>query len=99
MADEETRRQLETLIALFKLVHRDEIERARVAIRTDKVNAAILDGSRKFTAAGKLRTAVMKKSGVGSSTFSDRIADLIEMGVLEKQGGGPTTEYRATGLI
>lgn len=98
MADTEND-QLSTLIALFKLAHREQIDGARAAIRADKVNAAILDGTKKLTPAGKLKTAVMKKTGTGSSTFNERVAELLTLGVLEKQGGGPTTQYRSTGLI
>jgi hypothetical protein len=97
MAD--TENGLDTLIALFKLAHREEIEAARTAIRADKVHAAILDGAKKWTPAGKLKTAVTKKTGKGGTTFADRVAELLETGALEKQGGGPTTEYRSTGLV
>lgn len=71
----------------------------RISIRADKANAAILDGSKKLTPAAKLKTAVMKKTSIGASTFSERVAALIELGLLEKQGAGPATQYKATGLI
>lgn len=99
MTDPSVTRQLDTLIALLKLAHRDDIERARDAIRSDSINAAVLDGAKRWTAAARLKTVVMKKTRAGSTTVGDRIADLIAMGVLEKQGGGPTTEYRSTGLV
>lgn len=99
MESSDTTRQLDTVIALLKLAHRDDIERARDAIRSDIINAAVLDGARKWTPAAKLKTVVMKKTRAGSSTVADRIAELIAIGVLEKQGGGPTTEYRSTGLV
>ena len=97
--DQDVANQVRELVALFKLAHRDEIDRARAAIRSDRVNAAVLDGAKKWTPAGKLRTAVAKKTGVGSTTFNERVAELLAAGVLEKDGGGPTTKYRATGLI
>jgi SepF-like predicted cell division protein (DUF552 family) len=99
MENDEVGKKLDTIISVLRIAHRTEIEAARASIREDKVNAAILDGAKKLTPAGKLRTAVMKKTGTGASTFNARIVELLELGVLEKEGGGPTTQYRATGLI
>jgi hypothetical protein len=98
MTDELVER-LDRVIRILQLAHGDAIDRARTRIRSDKVNAAILDGARKWTPAGKLKAAVTKKTGTGATTFAERVADLLDNGGLEKQGGGPTTEYRATGLI
>jgi hypothetical protein len=87
------------LIAIQQIAHRDVLDSARATIRGDKVNAAILDGAKEWTSSGKLSAAVRKKTGTGTSTFKSRVAELVEGGLLEKHGGGPTTEYRATGLI
>jgi hypothetical protein len=91
--------RLDRLTAITRIAHADAIERAKVKIRSDKVNAAILDGAKKWTPAAKLKTAVTKKTGAGQTTFSARVADLLDGALLEKRGGGATTEYRATGLI
>ena len=99
MDTQTTESQLEKVIALLKLAHREEIGRARDDIRSNKIRAAVLDGTKKWTPAGKLKASVVKKTGAGSSTVNERIAELLLMGVLDKRGGGPTTEYRATGLI
>jgi S-adenosylmethionine:diacylglycerol 3-amino-3-carboxypropyl transferase len=96
---EEVVERLDRLTALIKIAHADAIERTRERIRADKVNAAILDGSQKWTPSGKLSSAVTKKTRTGTSTFKSRVADLLDGGLLEKRGGGPTTEYKATGLI
>ena len=53
----------------------------------------------KWTPSGKLSSAITKKTKTGTSTFKSRVADLLDGGLLEKRGGGPTTEYKATGLI
>lgn len=99
MENDEVGKKLDTIISILQIAHRTEIEGTRASIREDKVNAAILDATKKLTPAGKLKTAVMKKTGTGASTFNARIAELLDLGVLEKEGGGPTTQYRATGLI
>jgi hypothetical protein len=91
--------RLDQIAAILRLAHRDAIERTRTAIRSDKVNAAILDGSTKWIAAGKLQAAVVSKTKTSSRTVQFRIADLLVDGLLEKRGGGPTTEYKASGLI
>jgi Fic family protein len=96
---EEVNKRLDTIIAILQLAHREQIENARTAIRADKVNAAILDAAKKETPAGKLIAAVKLKTKQSRPTITRRIADLIEEGVLEKSGGGPTTAYRATGLV
>lgn len=49
--------------------------------------------------AGKLQAAVAKKTKAATRTIQERIADLMAQGVLDKRGGGPTTEYKASGLI
>ena len=63
------------------------------------VKEAVLPFSRFRTPAGKVVAEVKKKTGQSPATISRRIASLIEQGVVEKQGGGPATQYRSTGLI
>lgn len=99
MTNEDIGRRLDTIIGILQLAHREAIENARTAIRDDKVNAAILDVATKWTPAGKLRSAVKQKTKQSSATISRRLATLVDHGVLEKSGGGPTTAYRATGLV
>lgn len=91
--------RLDRIAALLQLAHRDAIESARNFIRADKVNAAILDATAKLTPAGKVLAEVKKKTGQSPATISRRLAALIDEGVVEKHGGGPATQYRATGLI
>lgn len=99
MTNEDLADRLDKIIAILQLAHRDEIDNARATIRSDKVNAAILDGSRAWTPAGQLTSDVMSKTNQSGATINRRINELIAMGVLEKQGGGPATQYRASGLI
>ena len=97
-SNDEILERLDKLVAIQQLVHREALENARVSIRADKVNAAILDATTKLTPAGKVVADVKKKTGQSPATISRRIASM-ELGVVEKQGGGPATQYRSTGLI
>jgi Fic family protein len=98
-SNDEILERLDKLVAIQQLVHREALESARVSIRADKVNAAILDTTTKLTPAGKVVADVKKKTGQSPATISRRIASLMELGAVEKQGGGPATHYRSTGLI
>lgn len=99
MTNEDVVQRLDTVIAVLKLAHREEIEQARAAIRSDKVNAAILDGAGDWAAAGALTKSVARETKQSDRTVRGRVAELVEDGVLAKRGGGPTTEYKTTGLI
>jgi Fic family protein len=99
MTNDDIAQRLDTIIAILQLAHRGEIDATRTEVRADKVNAAILDATRSWTPAGKLTNAVKTKTKQSPATVSRRINDLLGMGLLEKQGGGPATEYRSTGLI
>lgn len=99
MADEEVLRRLDRIAAILELAHREEIASAREAMRSDAANAAILDAAKGWTPAGKLTKAASKRAGQTPRSIQNKIAALIEQGLLEKTGGGPTTAYRTTGLI
>ena len=98
MTDEVIER-LDRLTAITRIAHADAIERTKERIRSDKVNAALLDGAKKWVPAAALQKKVATKTKAATRTIQERIADLLAAGLLEKRGGGPTTEYKATGLI
>jgi Fic family protein len=91
--------RLDRIVAILQLANRDQIEATRASIRSDKVNAAILDNAKGWTGSAKLVEAVKTKTKQSYPTINRRINDLLAVGVLEKQGGGRTTEYRSAGLI
>ena len=91
--------RLDRLISVLQLAHADSIAGARATIRSDKVNAALLDAAAKWTPAVKLQTTVASKTKASKRTIQERIADLVLRGVLEKRGATRTTEYKASGLI
>jgi Fic family protein len=97
--EEEILARLDKLVAIQQLVHREALDNARTSIRADKVNAAILDATSKLTPAGKVVTEVKRKTGQSPATINRRIAALMELGLVERQGGGPATQYRSTGLV
>lgn len=63
MTNEHVVQRLDVLIALLRLAHREEIERAREAIRGDKVNPAILDGAVDWVGAGRLNPPWRRRRG------------------------------------
>lgn len=98
-AEDEILARLDKLVAIQQLVHRDALESARASIRSDRVNTAILDATAKLIPAGKVVTEVKKKTGQSPATIKRRIVALMELGLVERQGNGPATQYRSTGLV
>jgi Fic family protein len=98
-AEEEILARLDKLVAIQQLVHRDALERARASIRSDKVNTAILDATAKLTPAGNVLNEVRLKTGQSPATINRRISALMDLGLVERHGGGPATQYRSTGLV
>jgi|SRR5450759_307968 len=99
MSDAEIVARLDTLIAITRLAHADRIDEVRNATRADPINAAILDMAVDWTAAGELKGSVAKALDQSDRTVARRVSDLLADGLLEQQGAGPSTKYRATGLI
>ena len=99
MDNHEVLARLDTIIAITKLANREALDAARNEILADGVNRAILSSASRWVPAGTLQKTVARKTGAATRTVRDRIADLLAHGLLEKAGGGPTTSYRATGLI
>lgn len=99
MTNEEIGRRLDKIIAILQLAHYETIEASRATLRSDKTNATILGLTTKESPAGKLIQSVKQKTGESESTIKRRIATLVDLGALERSGGGPTTSYKATGLV
>jgi Fic family protein len=99
MAEQDIVSRLDRLIGILELAHRDDIQRAREAIRSDKTYAAVLALTANETPAGKLSKAVQQKTKQSPKTVQRRIADLIELGALERIGAGGSVKYKATGLV
>ncbi len=97
-AEDEIVQRLDKVIAILQLAHGDAIEESRLKIRSDTTYRAILDATRQWAGAARVQAAATK-AGAARSTTSRKIAELIELGMLEKKGGGKAIEYRSTGLI
>jgi hypothetical protein len=97
--NEEILFRLDKIIAILQLAHYESIDAARAKVRSDKTNAIIVALTAKESPAGELIRAVRQKTGESDSTVKRRIATLVDLGVSERSGGGPTTAYKATGLV
>jgi Fic family protein len=98
-AETEVLQRLDKIIAILQIAHKDEIDRARLEITADKVDAAILDAAAKETLAGKVVKVAAAKAKVSDRAVQKHIAELLGRGLLEKSGGGYMTTYKTTGLI
>lgn len=99
MDDDELAKKLDALITVTKLANWGAIAETRTHVRADLINGAILDASTDWIRSGTMQKAVAKQTKSGTRTVRDRIGSLVTMGALETRGGGPTTEYKACGLI
>jgi hypothetical protein len=92
--------RIDHLTRVLELALAPQLEAARASLRRDPIDAAILDAAAGgWKSPGKLQQQVEKRSGKKKRTVQDRIASLTDRGFLEKQGGGPTTEYRTNPVV
>jgi hypothetical protein len=91
--------RLDRILGVLSLAFADQIGAARDRIRANPIAAATLDVAVDWTAAGALQDAVIATTEAGKSTVRAKLAELVSLGALEVRGGGPSTEYRSTGLI
>jgi Fic family protein len=99
MADDETIRRLDTMIAILRLAYSRQIEETRTKIRADDVSGALLDATENdFVGAGELKKTIADATKQSEKTVQRRIADLLALGALEKRPTGAAA-YRSTGLI
>jgi hypothetical protein len=89
--------QLDTIISLLKLTNREALSAVREAL--DDVSKELLDAAAEPVAVGKLKKDVAKATSQSEKTVQRRIADLLAMGALAKDGGGSSATYRTSGLI
>lgn len=99
MGNSEITDRLDTIIALIKLAHRESLASVRQDLMDD-VSGAVLDATAGGpVGAGSLKTKVAKATGQSEKTVQRRIAELVALGALAKDGAGPSVTYRSTGLI
>jgi Fic family protein len=92
--------KLDLLISLLRIAHREPIEAARDHVLSDKVNGAVLQVARRgWIEAGELKKVTASKTKTSKPTIERRIAELVELGALERAGAGGHVRYRATSLF
>jgi hypothetical protein len=92
--------RLDSLMALLTLAHGDAIGRTRERLRSDPLNAVVLDiTSEDWVAAGALVEAVKRETGRSPATVRRRVAELAAMGVLRSRGATSNRAYRARGIV
>jgi hypothetical protein len=91
--------RLDRIAAILQLAHREAIAQAGLDVRSDPVNASILDELEDWTRSSELQARVAERTGTTTRTVRRRIQVLLSMQAIEQRGGGPATEYRATNLI
>jgi hypothetical protein len=100
MADDRIANRLDTIIALLKLAHQDTLTRVRNDLLKDDVSAAVLERTETDAGgAGALKKEIAKATGESERTVQRRLADLVAMGALAKEGARSNVSYRSTGLI
>ena len=92
--------RLDLMLAVLQLAHHDAITRAAVELRSDPVNAAILDVcAEEWVAAAQLKAKVRERTAASDSTLKARLALLVARRAIQRRGATHTTAYRALGLI
>jgi ATP-dependent Zn protease len=89
--------QLDTIISLLKLTNRDALSAAREKL--DDVSKALIEATAEPVVVGKLKKDVAITTVQSEKTVQRRIAELVVMGALAKDGGGSSATYRSTGLL
>jgi hypothetical protein len=92
--------RLDRLTAILELALAPQLAEGRAAVRADEIDAAILDAaSVEWTRAGDLQKAVATKTGKKERAIQGHVGDLVDRGLLMKDGGGPKVRYRTNGVI
>jgi Fic family protein len=92
--------KLDLLISLLRIAYREPIEAAREELLSDRVKKEILIAARRdWIDAGALKKVAVAKSKASKPTVERRIAELLELGALERTGAGGHVNYRATALF
>lgn len=101
MADPEILRRLDLMQATLELAFKPQLDPARTEVRSDDINAAILDllDTKSWTASTEIQQKAAKAAGVKERAVRGRLTDLVEARVLDVQGSERAREYRRTGLV
>lgn len=101
MADSELLRRLDLMQATLELAFKPQLDEVRAEVRSDAVNAAILDATSvsDWSASTDVQKAAAKASKVKERAIRSRLPVLVEKHYLEMRGTERAREFRRTGLV
>jgi hypothetical protein len=92
--------RLDQILAVLRLANAEALNATSARMRAEPAKNAALDAcADDWVGAGELTKAVMAKTNLGNSTVRGHIADLLTAGALARDGSGPKTRYKSTGVI
>lgn len=97
-SNDEIVERLDKLIALMSIAYSDQIETLRAEVKQGDRGKVLDSCPADWTPAAAARAAA-KKAGVSEANFKAKIAELVEMGHVERRGATKSVEYRRRGVI
>lgn len=92
--------RLDRLVTLLELALAPQLAEARLTVRADGLDAAILDAAAgDWTEAAKLRDAVAAATGKKERAIQIHVGELINKRFLLRRGSGNYVEYRTSEVI
>ena len=95
----EISRKLDSLISLYKIGVKKELDAFTDKIKKDKVSLKILEMADGSLSSGELREKISQLVKVSEVTVSRRLSELSDMGLLLSRREGKNIYYINTGLI
>lgn len=100
MNDEAVADRLDEVIGLLRLIATPELDRLRLAMEDKPVHLRVLAETRGgWTRSGEVKKRVAKGEGVSEKSAQRACLDLVEQGLLDQRGDGPSREYRSKGWL
>ena len=97
--DPELLERLDRIEQILAVAFAEQLDGFRASIRSDSVNAAILDTATDWIGSTELQKKVAQAVSMSTRSVRDRFPDLIARRVLQVRGSDARPEYRATGVI
>jgi DNA-binding transcriptional ArsR family regulator len=92
--------RLDLMVAILQLAFNDDIANASEAIRSDRLNAAILEATAAdFVPSGEVQRRIAAELGLTDRTIRARLSQLEARRLIRRRGEGRSTQYRAAGLV
>jgi hypothetical protein len=100
MVDEALIQRIDRITTILRLANAEGLERMSKKLRAEPAKTAILDvvGST-WMPTKRLQDKAVAHANVAARTIRDHLAELVELGVLERRGEARSTEYRNAGVI